>query len=135
LPQIEAGARVIALEVNHGRAARLAALVGDDAKVVRVDAREMYSPQRPFRVVANPPYSIASDLLRLLLCRSSRLVRAHLVFQRQAAARWRDAVNSTPRWARRFEASLAQPIPRRSFDPPPNVDSRVLVIERRRRRG
>jgi 23S rRNA (adenine-N6)-dimethyltransferase len=126
--------RVVAIEANRGRAARLGDLVGDRVKVVRVDAEEMYLPRRPFHVVANPPYSITSCLVPLLLQPGSRLVRAHLVLQRQAAARWCDAVNSTPRRARRFDAHLGRRIARRSFDPPPKVDSRVLVIERRSRR-
>jgi 23S rRNA (adenine-N6)-dimethyltransferase len=134
LPLVEAGARVVAIEANRGRAARLGDLVGDRVKVVRVDAEEMYLPRRPFHVVANPPYSITSCLVPLLLQPGSRLVRAHLVLQRQAAARWCDAVNSTPRRARRFDAHLGRRIARRSFDPPPKVDSRVLVIERRSRR-
>ena len=133
LPLVEAGARVVAIEANRGRAARLGDLVGDRAKVVRVDAGEMYLPRRPGHVVANPPYSITSCLVPLLLQPGSRLVRAHLVLQRQAAARWCDAVVHTPRFSRRFAAQIGRPIPRREFDPRPRVDSRVLILERRQR--
>lgn len=133
LPLIEADARVVAIEAHPGRAALLSALVGDRASVVPIDAADMVVPQRPFHVVANPPYAITSSLIGRLLARRSGLVRAHLVVQRQAAVRWRDAIVSTPRWSSRFDAELGRSIPRRSFHPPPRVDSRVLVIERRRR--
>ena len=133
LPLVETGARVVAIEAHAGRAARLAELVGGRASVVRCDAEQMFLPRRPFHVVANPPYSITSSLLGRLLERRSGIVRAHLVLQRQAAVRWCDAINSTPRWSRRFHAELGRPIARRDFRPPPRVDSRVLVVARRRR--
>ena len=67
-PLVRAGARVLAVELHPGRAARLAARFADaPVTVLRIDARDLRLPHRPFRVVASPPYGIRSALLRLLL--------------------------------------------------------------------
>jgi 23S rRNA (adenine-N6)-dimethyltransferase len=56
LPLLEAGARVIAVELHAGRARRLREKVsGHAASVVECDLDNFVPPGRPFRVVANPP--------------------------------------------------------------------------------
>jgi 23S rRNA (adenine-N6)-dimethyltransferase len=50
--------------------------------VVQADAVSLPLPNRPFRVVANPPYGITADLLDSLLAAGTRLVAADLVLQR-----------------------------------------------------
>src|SRR5262249_54963846 len=62
----------------------------DAVRVVRADASDLRLPRRPFRVVANPPFAITSQLLRRLLAPGSRLTHADLVLQRNAARRWAD---------------------------------------------
>ena len=89
------------------------------------DAESLRLPGRPFRVVANPPYGISSSLLRTLLAPGSRLAAADLLLQRAVHAR-----ASAP--ARRFTLTTGLALPRRAFLPPPQVDSAVLVIRRRR---
>lgn len=131
-PLLAAGARVIAVELHPGRAARLAAAFGPAVTVVRQDARELRWPRRPFAVVASVPYAVTSPLLRRLIQRGSRLTSAHLVIQAQAATRWASpAAPAAARWQREFEVTLGTPVPRRAFTPPPRVDSRVLVLRRR----
>lgn len=125
-PLIEAGARVIAVELHEGRAERLRQRF-PQVTLVHADARTLPLPRRPFRVVASPPYGITADLLSLLLAPGSRLVAADLVLQRAvvrkyAALRFRGS---------RVSEGLA--VPRRAFTPPPRVDSAVLVVRRQPR--
>jgi 23S rRNA (adenine-N6)-dimethyltransferase len=93
---------------------------------VHADAASIRLPSRPFRVVASPPYGISSALLRTLLAPGSSLAAADLVLQRAVVRRYASGT------ARRFSLTAGLTLPRRAFLPPPNVDSAVLVIRRRR---
>jgi 23S rRNA (adenine-N6)-dimethyltransferase len=131
-PLLARGARVIAVERHPGRAATLRSTYGDDVVVVQADATDLRLPRRPFRVVANPPFSITTPLLRRLLQPGSRLVSAHVVLQSQAARQWTGpTAPGAGRWRRTFAASLGMPLPRHAFRPAPRVDCRVLTVERR----
>jgi 23S rRNA (adenine-N6)-dimethyltransferase len=129
-----AGARVVAVEAHPARAAALRRRFGaaDGVTVVRTDAADLRLPRRSFHVVANPPFSVTSPILRRLLSPGSRLVDAHLVLQHHAAVRWcgPDAP-AWARWSRRWEAALGPAVARSSFRPAPSVDCRVLVLRRR----
>ena len=132
-PLLDAGARVIAVERHPGRATYLRErFAGRNVVVVESDALTMRLPQRSFRVVASPPYSVSTPLLRLLLAPGSRLTAADLVLQQAAARRF---CGGDPRGAgrldRRWNLRLGLPLPRRAFTPPPRVDSVVLVARRR----
>lgn len=131
-PLLARGARVIAVERHAERAAGLRAAFGDDVVVVHADARDLRLPRRPFHVVANPPFSVTTPLLRRLLAPGSRMQTAHLVLQEQAARRWHalDAPGAG-RWRRDYASELGQRLPRSAFRPPPHVPSRVLVLRRR----
>jgi 23S rRNA (adenine-N6)-dimethyltransferase len=127
-PLVRAGARVLAIELHPRRAALLRhRFAGAAVTVVEVDARELLLPHRPFRVVANPPYGISNDLLRILTARGSRLLTAHLVLQQQFVRKTVDRQQAGRRWS--FEAG--RPLPRNAFQPAPLVDSAVLVIRAR----
>lgn len=121
---LAAGARVIAVEL-HPRRAQLLRRACPDASVLEIDALELRLPHRPFRVVANPPYAIASPLIRLLLSRGSTLVGADLVLQRALVRR---LVTAGP--VGRWTLQPGRPLPRHAFRPPPRVDSAVLLIRR-----
>jgi 23S rRNA (adenine-N6)-dimethyltransferase len=121
---LAAGARVLAVELHPARAQRLRQR-HPDAVVLEIDALDLRLPHRPFRVVANPPYAIATPLVRLLLSRGSALVGADLVLQRAFVRRVADTAPG--RWTLHSGRSL----PRRAFRPPPHVDSSVLTIRRR----
>ena len=131
---VRAGARVIAVELHPGRCERLRTRFADaPVTVLRVDASQLLLPGKPFRVVANPPYSISNGLLRLLLSRHSRLVAADVVLQTAVVRRW--ATGRAPgagRWRREYDAQPGLKLPRSAFQPPPKVDSGVLVLRARR---
>jgi 23S rRNA (adenine-N6)-dimethyltransferase len=138
-PLIRAGARVIAVELHPGRAEALRRQFGTVSNgtasrhgnvggvtVVQADAATLRLPRRPFRVVASPPYGITAGLLSLLLAPGSRLVAADLVLQRAAVRRYAE------RRVRGYRITQGAALPRRAFQPPPRVDSAVLVIRRHR---
>jgi 23S rRNA (adenine-N6)-dimethyltransferase len=122
---VRAGARVLAVELSPRRASVLRDRF-PNVTVVQADAASFRLPGRPFRVVASPPYGISSGLLRMLLAPGSRLVAADLVLQRAVVRRY------TAGGAPGFSLSTGLSLPRRAFLPPPQVDSAVLVIRRRR---
>jgi len=128
---IRAGARVVAVELHPGRAAKLRHRFGD-ITVVHADAANLRLPSRPFRVVASPPYGITSSLLDLLLAPGSRLVAADLVLQRAVVRKYADGHgHAAARRAHAFTMAAGLAVPRRAFRPPPQVDSAVLVVRRR----
>lgn len=125
---VAAGARVLAIELHPGRAEFLRRrFAGAEVKVVQVDAgSELLLPHKPFKVVANPPYTLSSALLRTLTSRESRLVRADLVLQKALARKAAEAWTGRSRW----RAEVGMSLPRNAFQPPPRVDSAVLVLRR-----
>jgi 23S rRNA (adenine-N6)-dimethyltransferase len=131
LPLLEAGARVIAVELHAGRARRLRAKVGDQAAaVVECDLEDFVPPGRAFRLVANPPYGLTAEVL-WFVAQASHLTAADLVLQRAVVGR---AVEQGRRGLRRFQARPGLTLPRNAFVPPPPVDSAVLQLRRRRLR-
>jgi 23S rRNA (adenine-N6)-dimethyltransferase len=129
---IAAGARVIAVELHTQRVAHLRQqFAGDPVTVVAADAVTLRLPRHPFRVVASPPYSISSAVLRVLLAPGSRLVAADLVLQKAVVRRCVQArVPGANRWVRQWTLHAGRSLPRHAFRPPPHVDSAVLVIRR-----
>jgi 23S rRNA (adenine-N6)-dimethyltransferase len=122
---VQAGARVVAVELHPGRAALLRRRFAG-VTVVQADAACMRLPSRPFRVVACPPYAITGSLLGLLLLPGSRLVAADLVLQRAVVGKM-----TVRGGCRGYRMAAGLTLPRRAFTPPPRVDSAVLVVRRR----
>lgn len=133
-PLLERGARVIAVELHPDRVRLLRDRFTDfDVTVVKADASDLRLPKRPFRVVANPPFSITASLLRRLVAPGSRLVRADIVVPWHTARRW--VAGSAPgwgRWTHTFDVELGRPLPRSAFTPPPPSGVAILTITRRR---
>jgi 23S rRNA (adenine-N6)-dimethyltransferase len=126
-----AGARVVAVELHQRRCAVLRARFADPpVRVVCADLLRVPLPRRRFRVVANPPYHLTSDMLHRLLDRDSALVAADLVLQR-AVVRKLAAGHGPARWRRHWSFEAGASLPRSAFRPPPTVDSAVLLIRRR----
>jgi 23S rRNA (adenine-N6)-dimethyltransferase len=122
---------VIAIETHPARIWALRHRFGAQVVIVQADASDLRLPRRPYYVVSNPPFAITTALLRRLVQPGSRLIRADLVAQDQAARRWSTrAAPGAARWQQHFRATLGAPIPRAAFRPPPAVNARVLTIER-----
>lgn len=136
-PLAKTGARVIAIELDPGLAARLRRrfcgepLVG----VVEDDLRLVPLPRRPFHVVASPPFALTTLLCRRLLGDPKlQLSGAELVLE-WGAAKWLSSPGprdrETSRWSARYEMRLVRRVPAASFSPPPRSDAAYLRIRRR----
>jgi 23S rRNA (adenine-N6)-dimethyltransferase len=132
-PLLAAGARVVAFEMHAGRAGALRErFAGDPVKVVRADVRDLRLPRRPFRVVANPPFTCTTEILRRLLGPGSRLLSADLVVPRHVARRWADGRgHAAHRWLPTFEPVFVTELPRSAFRPAPPNPTAVLRLTRR----
>lgn len=106
-PLVGSGARVIAVEPHQRRAQYLHdRFTGTVVTVVAADALTLPLPHRSFRVVANPPFSMSTALLRLLLSPHSRLVAADLVLQRALVRRLVHEGHAGRRWVLREGLAL-----------------------------
>lgn len=132
-PLVDVGARVIAIELHAQRARHLRhRFATASVKVVQVDASDLRLPRRPFRVVANPPFSITTALIKRLLSSGSQLTRADLVVPRHVARRWAsDRAPGIGRWGAIFQASIEDTVPAKAFRPPPTAATAILCIRRR----
>jgi 23S rRNA (adenine-N6)-dimethyltransferase len=121
-PLVAAGARVMAVELHAGRADALRKDL-PDVKVLSCSLEDLRLPGRSFSVVANPPFSLASNLVRRLL--DSRLRQADLVVPVQVAQRWAK---------KRPDRCSCCRLPRHAFQPHAPVPTAVLRIRRAGRR-
>jgi 23S rRNA (adenine-N6)-dimethyltransferase len=130
--------RVVAVECDPRLAERARVRLAGfgNVQVVTADALAMSPPRRPFRVVANLPFgSTAAFLRRLLGDPRTRLERADLVLQEQAARRYAARRPGTPEtiaWGAWYELGVGRRLPPACFRPPPRVAAAVLVARRRR---
>ena len=132
-PLVRAGARVIAVELHPLRAEQLRRrFPRRQVTVVQADAADLRLPRRPFVVVANPPFSVTTAVVRRLLAPGSQLVSAHLVVPRYAAERWSSyRYYGAHRWSQAFPVAVAHTLPRTAFRPTAPGQVAVLRIERR----
>lgn len=144
---LERGAHVTAVEFDHALAANLPAAILEDGPldsdilqnltVVEEDILRFNLQQLPegYKVVANIPYYLTSNLIRVLCESRNPFDRAALLVQKEVAERVCAAPGSMSLLsvATQYycEASLGTVVPARLFTPPPKVDSQVLVLQRR----
>ena len=130
--------RVLAVECDPRLADRTRARLAwfGNVRVVPADALALPRPRRPFRVVANLPFgSTAAVLRRLLGDPRTRLERADLVVQEQAARRYaarRPGTLETIAWGAWYDLATGRRLGPASFRPSPRVGAAVLVARRRR---
>jgi 16S rRNA (adenine1518-N6/adenine1519-N6)-dimethyltransferase len=138
----QAGARVIASEIDAGMVRALADVVGDDVGVTVVHADAMDVDYAALTggadalLVANLPYNLATPLLMGAL-HSGAFTRLLLMVQREAGERWTAGVGDalygavSIKVAALAHAEIAARVSRRAFYPVPNVDSvTVRVVPR-----
>jgi len=124
-----AGARVLAVELHPHRVAELRRRFSgvETVRVLELDLLTFRLPSRPFRVVANPPWSLAKPVIRMLTAPGSLLLGADLLLQRRLVNDV--AARGTPGpGRRRFGCSVARTLPRGAFQPPPPHPAGVLRI-------
>jgi 23S rRNA (adenine-N6)-dimethyltransferase len=130
-PLVDAGARVIAVELHPQRAAALRERFGRRVIVVRADAHDLRLPRWPYHVVANPPFDATAAILKRVLQPGTRLQSAQLVVKEQQARRWSapDAPGAQ-RWQREFQLGVGPRLPGAAFRPAPPCNARVLSLYR-----
>ncbi len=135
-----AGVDVWAVEIDPRRIRTLeqglaADRTTDRVRVIRCDLRRLRLPARPYRVVANPPWSLTSEVLTMLFADPLRgPERADLIVQRGVAVTFARTPPESLRVATLvpwWTFDLGPTIDRRSFRPPPSIDGAVLTIRRR----
>ncbi|CAN5126688.1 16S rRNA (adenine(1518)-N(6)/adenine(1519)-N(6))-dimethyltransferaseRsmA [soil metagenome] len=130
----EAGALVVAVEIDAGMVAALREVISDDdgVAIVHADALTVdlaaILPDEPVPLVANLPYSTATALvLRALL--SGRCARALVMVQKEVGQRWAATVGNASysavsvKLAALADITVVGPVSRRAFHPVPGVDS------------
>lgn len=135
-PLSTVAARVLAIEVDARLVRRLRVRFAGtpSVTVVHADVRHVGWPREPFRVVANLPFGVTTDLLRELLGAPARPLTAVDVIVQYGAAIKRTrptghALNIA--WAPWWRLHLARRLSAECFHPPPTVDAALLVVRRR----
>jgi len=135
--------RVIAVEFDRDLAVNLAADYTHQTayqrklEIVQSDILSYDLTLLPagYKVVANIPYYLTSNLLRVLCESANPFTRAALLVQKEVAERVCAAPGqmSVLSVTTQFycECSLGEIIPATLFDPPPKIDSRILKLKYR----
>lgn len=141
LPLARAGAEVWAVEADPAWVARLQRMVdqaglSDTVRMIGTDLRRFRLPRhRPYRVVANPPFGLTTEVLGLLLDDPARgPERADLILQQEVAHKHATSPPTalrTAAWAPWWRFELGLRVGRDAFRPRPSVDARVLTAIRR----
>jgi len=136
------GAQVTAVEFDERLAYGLPIRLGgepnaDNLTVIREDILRLDLTQLPpqYKVVANIPYYLTSNLIRILTESNNPFSTAALLVQKEVAERAAAAPGrmsllsvSAQYYA---QVSLGPIVPAELFTPPPKVDSQVLVLRYR----
>jgi len=127
--------QVVAVEFDEALAEQLPTRVrADNLQVTTQDILkfDFTSLPHPYKVVANIPYYLTSNLLRVMCESSNPFERAALLIQKEVAERVvaKPGAMSLLSVSVQFycEASLGPLVPAELFTPPPKVDSQVLVL-------
>jgi len=131
-------ARVIAVELDNKLAARLPqSLQAKNLEVINQDILQFdFSGVPPdYKVVANIPYYLTSNLIRVLSETPNQSRTAVLLVQKEVAERVaaQPGVMSLLSVTAQFfwQVSLGNVVKAELFTPPPKVDSQILIMQRR----
>lgn len=140
VPLARAGAQVWAVEADPIWAERLSATlrregVAGSVRVIKADLRRLRLPTSPYRVAANPPFALTTEILAKLLDEPARgPSAADLLLQREVARKHATSPPTTLRtaaWSPWWTFELGPVVGRGAFRPRPAVDAAVLRIRRR----
>lgn len=130
--------QVVAVEFDAKLAAELPGRVGEDnLQVVQQDILSFDFTQLVpgYKVVANIPYYLTSNLVRVLSESTNPPRTAVLLVQKEVAERIAAApgqlsiLGITAQYY--WDVSLGAVVPAGLFTPPPKVDSRIVILERK----
>lgn len=131
------GATVVALEFDRQRSKELAKEFSGKVVIEEGDIRSYDLTKLPkgYKIVANIPYYLTANLLRMLVDTPNKPDCAVLLVQKEVAER----VSASPGQLSQvaiftqifYEVSLDVVVPAHLFTPPPKVDSQILVLSKR----
>ena len=130
--------KVIAVEFDEKLAKDLPARVpSDDLTVVRSDILSFDFTSLPpgYKVVANIPYYLTSNLIRVISETPNQPAVVVLLIQKEVAERVvaqpgaMSLLSVTAQFY--WQTSLGIKVPAALFTPPPKIDSQILILERR----
>jgi len=135
---VQRAKQVIAVEFDEALARELPKRVpAANLQVVHQDIMRYDLRQLPagYKVAANIPYYLTSNLLRILCESDSPFSSAAILMQKEVAERICAAPGDMSLLAVSVqfycEARLGEVVPAALFIPPPKVDSQILILERR----
>lgn len=127
---------VVAIEKDDALAASLRQIVPANVRIINADALEFdlsEIPDRPYSIVANLPYNVATAILRRFLDSQRRPASCTVMVQREVAERMvvRPPDMGILAVATQFHGQprIAFRVGRGAFTPPPNVTSAVVKID------
>lgn len=89
----------------------------------------------PYKIVANIPYYLTSNLLRILSETNNKPHKAVLLVQKEVAERINASAGNYSKLSifiqNNYETSLGPVVTAQYFTPPPKVDSQVIVLTKR----
>ncbi len=133
LPLSRYGRPVTAVEVDSGRARRLARRVPANVTVVNADILRFRLPRHPHVVVGNLPFHLTTSIMRRLLAASDW--RTAVLLVQWEVARRRAGVGGasmlTAAWWPWYAFEVHARVPARAFRPAPSVDGGLLTMTRR----
>ena len=130
--------QVVAVEFDAALAAALPGRINNDRlKVVQEDILQFdfASMSYPYKVVANIPYYLTSNLIRIMSETKNPPTAAALLIQKEVAERVcakpgnLSILGVTAQFY--WEVSLGRLVPADLFTPPPKVDSQILILRAR----
>lgn len=132
---LERGAKVVAVEFDEALAKKLAANnTNDSLTVIHQDILQfdLTSLPKGYKVVANIPYYLTSNLIRVLCESPNPFTRAAILIQKEVAERVaaKPGQMSLLSVSAQYycDVSLGVVVPAELFTPPPKVDSQVLEL-------
>ena len=124
------------IEAHRAKSATPFRFVVEEADFLQLPP-ESWRKRPPVAVVSNLPYSAGTAIFTLLASFSEEVPVMVLMFQAEVAQRLR-AEPKTKNWGRlsvwtqnRWDVRKLIPVSRASFNPPPEVESEVVIITRR----
>ncbi len=135
---VKVAKQVVAVELDSYQAAALPAAVPDkNLQVVQQDILQFDLNSLPagYKVVANIPYYLTSNLIRVLAESANPPALAVLLIQKEVAERLAAKPGATSLLSISaqfyFEVAVDQIVKAEAFTPPPKVDSQVVVLRHR----
>jgi 23S rRNA (adenine-N6)-dimethyltransferase len=129
--------KVIAIEKDPNLARQLCKRFQgvDNVQIIASDFLQYQIHDREYKIFANIPYNITTDLVRKILYTSPVPSAAYLVMQKEAAEKFSGNPSETQFSILAkplFDIQIIRELRRTDFEPVPNVDSALLRIKKRR---